>query len=129
MFRAFLLFAISAASLPAQRPAAPAPRVYDGTPLLRATLALEKARSRVLEERFTEAPAALRDAEKALRDYERDEPGPHADRSATMRQEIESAIDRGFRDPSDTVDRINVWLGELAAWSKRARAPVNTNFR
>src|ERR1051326_1923678 len=46
-----------------------------GTPLPRAKRALERARARVLEDRYTDAAAALRDASKSLADYERDSPG------------------------------------------------------
>jgi hypothetical protein len=68
----------------------PQPQPVDGTPLLRAKLALEMARARVLEDRFADAAASLRDASKALADYAKDSPGPHAETALFIRGELDS---------------------------------------
>ena len=78
--------------------------------------ALETARSRALEDRYTEVSSALRDASKALRDYENLSPGPHAETAAFIRQEIDSFARRASRDRDDTVDRIEMWLGVVNQW-------------
>src|SRR5690242_1815945 len=78
------------------------PQPVNGTPLLRAKLALETARARALEDRNTEVSPALRDASKALRDYENLSPGPHAETAAYIRQEIDSFARRASRDREDT---------------------------
>ena len=92
------------------------PQQVDGTPLLRAKLSLEMARSRALEDRYAEVSSALRDASKALRDYENLSPGPHAETAAYIRQEIDSFARRASRDREDTVDRIQMWLGVVNQW-------------
>jgi hypothetical protein len=91
-------------------------RSYDGTPLLKAKLALEMARGAVLENRFDDAAKALRDASKALADYEVLSPGPHAETSAFIRQEIDSYARRIVRDHSDALDHIDLWLIPVNKW-------------
>jgi len=88
----------------------------DGTPLWRAKLALEMARARVLEDRFADASASLRDASKALADYEKDSPGPHAETARFIRQEIEAYAPRIVRNHEDALDRIDLWRQPIDQW-------------
>jgi hypothetical protein len=115
MLRILMCTAIVALLASAQSPQT-RPQPVDGTPLLRAKLALEMARSRALEDRYTDVSSALRDASKALRDYENLSPGPHAETAAYMRQVIDSFARRASRDRDDAVDRIQMWLGVVNQW-------------
>jgi hypothetical protein len=92
-------------------------RSYDGTPLLKAKLALEMARNDVLESRFSHAASALREASKSLADYEALSPGPHAETAAFIRQEIDAYAKRIVRDHSDALDHIDLWLGPVNKWA------------
>jgi hypothetical protein len=88
----------------------------DGTPLLRAKLSLEMARARVLEDRYDDASSALRDASKALANYERDSPGPRAHTARNIRQEIDAFVPRIPHNRQDAVDRIDIWRGPIEKW-------------
>jgi len=88
----------------------------DGTPLLRAKLALEMARARVLEDRYADASAALRDASRSLIDYIKDSPGPHAETADFIRQEIDVLAPRLPRNHEDTIDRIDLWRRPIDQW-------------
>lgn len=94
---------------------------YDGTPLLKAKLALDRAQSTALEHRYADTAAALRDASKALGDFARDFPGPHAETADFIRREIDSYApglarrDRNL-DPQDARDRIELWREPVDHW-------------
>lgn len=105
---ALFLFLVSAQT--------PQPQPVDGMPLLRAKLALETARARVLEDRFADAAAALRDASKALTDYAKDSPGPHAETARFIRSELESYATQIVRNHADAVDRIDLWRQPVEQW-------------
>lgn len=102
---------IAAGALGAQ----PAERV-DGTPLWRARLALEMARARVVENRYTDASASLRDAATALADFARDFPGPHAETAAFIRQKMEAYAPNLAGNPTDALDRIDLWRQPVERW-------------
>jgi len=107
------LAALALFLLPAQTPQ---PQAVDGTPLLRAKLALEMARARVLEDRYADASAALRDASKALADYEKDSPGPHAETARFIRGELDSYARQIVRNHADALDRIDLWRQPVDQW-------------
>lgn len=88
----------------------------DGTPLLRAKLALEMARARVLEDRFADASASLRDASRALADYQKDSPGPHAETARFIRQELDAYAPRIVGNHADALDRIDLWRQPVEQW-------------
>src|SRR5690242_20367925 len=92
------------------------PRPVDGTPLLRAKLALEMAHARVLENRFDAAGAALRDASKALADYENLSPGPHAETSAFIRTEMNTYAKNIAHEHGDALVRIELWQEPVDHW-------------
>jgi hypothetical protein len=94
----------------------PQPQPVDGTPLLRAKLALEMARARVLEDRFADAAASLRDASKALADYAKDSPGPHAETALFIRGELDSYAAQIVRNHADALDRIDLWRQPVEQW-------------
>ena len=112
MVRVFLATIAVATGLGAQTAAQP----VDGTPLLRAKLAFEMARARVLENRFADAGTTLRDAAQALADYQRDFPGPHAETAQFIRGEIEQYGARIERNHEDALDRIDLWRLPVERW-------------
>jgi hypothetical protein len=91
---------------------------YDGTPLWKAKLALETARSRVLEDRYPDAVAALRDTRRALTDFESGDHGPHAEMSQYIREQISAYEEKMVRlhDQEDALDRIALWLEPVNRW-------------
>lgn len=120
MFRLFLCTIVAAVGLAAQ----PAPQPVDGTPLWRAKLAFELARARVLENRYADAAAALRDASKALADYEKASPGPHAETSRFIRGELDVYAPRMVRNHEDALDRIDLWRQPIDEWYASLRKPA-----
>jgi hypothetical protein len=112
MLRTLLITIVAAVSLSAQT----APQPVDGTPLWRAKLALEMARARVLENRYADASASLRDASKALADYEKASPGPHAETARFIRGELDSYASQIVRNHADALDRIDLWRQPVDQW-------------
>jgi len=94
----------------------PKPQAVDGTPLWRAKLAFERARANVLESRFADAASALRDASKALADYEKASPGPHAETARFIRGELDSYAPQIVRNHADALDRIDLWRQPIDDW-------------
>lgn len=119
MLRAILSLIVVCFALPAQTREVP----VDGTPLLRAKLALELARSRVLENRYDDASAALRLASKALGDYAKLSPGPHAETADFIRQEIARYSPRVIRNQQDALDRIDLWSEPVDKWYADTHKP------
>src|SRR5689334_2572137 len=115
MLRGLLIVLGMCLAAAAQTPL-PAKRSVDGTPLLKARLALEQARSRVVEDRFDDAAESLRNASKALADYQDASPGPHAETAAYVREEIDTYARRIARDHSDAFDHIALWLNRVNQW-------------
>jgi hypothetical protein len=124
IWRSFLMATLVVAAAGAQT--APQPRTeerdrvirYDGTPLLKAKLALEDARGCVAEDRYQDAAAALRNASHALVDYQSEERGPHAETADYIHQQIDSYLEKLERvhNREDAIDRINFWLGPINRW-------------
>jgi|SRR5579883_1617133 len=94
-------------------------RVDGNMPLLQAHQNLELAKSRILEDKARDAAAPLRAAAQALADFERQSPGPDAERADFIRQQMLEQAGRVSHDHSDALDWINSWLATVERWERK----------
>jgi len=91
-------------------------RASTDMPLLRARQNLMLARSRVMEQKYSDAKLPLREAADALSEFEALFPGPRAETAKTMRADIIAyARDIGHHH-DDALDKINAWLDPVNQW-------------
>lgn len=85
--------------------------------LLMARQNLLLARSRVLEGKYKDAKAPLRAAAQALRDFERQFPGPQAQQAEYMRGQMLNLAHIIHHDHADAIRLIDEWLTPVDQWN------------
>lgn len=85
-------------------------------PLVRARQNLEVARSRALDGKPNAARAPLREAARALREYEAGAPGPQAAEAAALRADIEDYAGQVRRDRDGAPARIGAFISRLGSF-------------
>ena len=93
--------------------------------LLQAHQNLLLARARLVEEKYHDAVAPLREAEHALSDFEERDRGPLAQQAEDMRQDIEVMAAHIHRDGS--IDKIDDWLHTLERWQNTSKNKLQTS--
>ena len=86
------------------------------TPLLAARQSLLLARTRILQQKYSNAISPLLTAAEALAYFEEEEPGPNGRDAGYLRQEIKNYANDVQTDHHDAVIRIDAWISRLKQW-------------
>jgi hypothetical protein len=99
----------------------PAPQ-EDNKPLLHAHQQLLLARAMIVDQNYDSAVTPLREAGRALADFQKLDHGTLGEQAGFMRQDIIDYITHLGRDA--TVDRVDDWIHKIEGWKGNSKDPL-----